>query len=595
MGGNVIVASHFSNPISMKKLFFLYFFCGLFFSSTAQKHDYVWLFGAGNQPPPKSDSRLDFNFDPPQITIDPRPMFLVESVISVSDSNGFFKFYSNGKSVANFEHLNMHNGYGLIPGDHASNTGSSYVNAPQGIMAIPAPGESHKYFMVHAPYKLFDDPFEFITFGLLYSIVDMSENDGLGKVISKNVEIISDSLWLGKLTATKHANGRDWWILYNEWLTNNYYTVLVTPDGISVVDTQTVGTPVNDGLAQAVFSPDGSKFAVVNGVQDSYIQLFDFDRCTGLLSNEIFMIYPRPIHNIVSPGLAISPNSRFLYFSATDTIYQYDLWAGDIPASETVVGEYDWNVDPFPNLFYLAQLAPDGKIYFSVPNGTQYLHTIEYPNKKGAACNFIQRNINLLNYNAYGLPNNPYYRLGPLDGSPCDTLGLDNIPVAKYRYAQPDSMDYLTVEFADLSYYEPVEWFWDFGDNATSQDTSPVHTFTQQGIYEVCLTVSNQYGEDTFCRILQLGTVGTGEEEQEIGITVFPNPCREGVNVIISDYLPKDAKVVLYDAIGQRHKVQSLQTGWNNLRLDGLQAGLYFYEIWEGSVLLRSGKLVKVE
>ncbi|MEZ4934789.1 MAG: T9SS type A sorting domain-containing protein [Saprospiraceae bacterium] len=45
----------------------------------------------------------------------------------------------------------------------------------------------------------------------------------------------------------------------------------------------------------------------------------------------------------------------------------------------------------------------------------------------------------------------------------------------------------------------------------------------------------------------------------------------------------KDAKVVLYDAIGQRQKVQSVQTGWNTVRLDGLPTGIYFYEIWEGA------------
>ena len=156
-------------------------------------------------------------------------------------------------------------------------------------------------------------------------------------------------------------------------------------------------------------------------------------------------------------------------------------------------------------------------------------------------------------------------------------------------------MDFRKVEFTDLSYYEPAEWHWDFGDNTTSQETDPVHVFPQSGTYEVCLTVSNVNGENTFCRTLSLGTVSTSVEAQAVDINVFPNPCREGVNVIISEYLPRDAKVVLYDAVGQRHKVQSVQTGWNTLRLDGLRAGIYLYEIWEQDVLLKTGKLVKVE
>ena len=421
--------------------------------------------------------------------------------------------------------------------------------------------------------------------------VDMEGFNGIGEVITKNEIILSDSLWLGKLTATKHANGRDWWVLYNEWMTNRFYTILVSPNGIDVLGTQTVGSNIIDGLGQAVFSPDGSKFAIVNSEGPTIIQIYDFDRCSGELSNEIMLHYS---HWIASPGIAISPNSRFLYFSATDTIYQYDLWADDILSSEEVIGVYDGHADPFSNFFFLAQLGPDGKIYISIPNGSQYLHVIESPNKKGLACNFNQRGINLLNRSGGTLPNNPNYRLGPLDNSPCDTLGLDNLPIAKYRYEQ-DTMDYLQVEFTDLSYYKPAEWSWDFGDNTTSSETDPVHTFPQGGTYETCLTVSNQYGEHTFCRTLELGTVSTSEEAAKVNINVFPNPCREGVNIIISDYLPRDAQVVLYDAVGQRRKVQKVQTGWNTIRLDGMGAGIYFYEVWETDVLLESGKLVKVE
>ena len=240
------------------------------------------------------------------------------------------------------------------------------------------------------------------------------------------------------------------------------------------------------------------------------------------------------------------------------------------------------------------QLGPDGRVYINSTSGVNEMHVIQYPNKKGIACEVRQHSVQLPTFIIRTMPHFPNYRLGPLDGSPCDTLGLDNVPVAKYRYEQ-DTLDYLQVEFTDLSYYEPAEWHWDFGDNTTSQDTSPVHVFPQAGTYEVCLTVSNVNGEHAYCRSLELGTVSSSEEAQEVGITVFPNPCREGVNVIISEYLPRDARVMLYDAVGKEVKAQKIQTGWNTLRLDGLQAGIYFYQIWEKELLLDSGKLVKVE
>ncbi|MBK8192316.1 MAG: PKD domain-containing protein [Lewinellaceae bacterium] len=99
-----------------------------------------------------------------------------------------------------------------------------------------------------------------------------------------------------------------------------------------------------------------------------------------------------------------------------------------------------------------------------------------------------------------------HYRLGPVDGSSCDSLGIDNIPWAWWRYKQ-DTALYGTIYFTDLSAYEPTEWHWDFGDGAFSSDTSPVHGYAAPGTYTVCLTVSNAFGADTLCRTIHIATV----------------------------------------------------------------------------------------
>ncbi|MBL0074056.1 MAG: hypothetical protein IPP34_20565 [Bacteroidetes bacterium] len=52
------------------------------------------------------------------------------------------------------------------------------------------------------------------------SIVDLDLNGGLGSVILKNYPIISDTLNCGKITATRHANGRDWWVVCHRVNTN---------------------------------------------------------------------------------------------------------------------------------------------------------------------------------------------------------------------------------------------------------------------------------------------------------------------------------------------------------------------------------------
>ena len=135
----------------------------------------------------------------------------------------------------------------------------------------------------------------------------------------------------------------------------------------------------------------------------------------------------------------------------------------------------------FTSRFFLAQLAPDGKIYINANNGIHQLTVIHYPDKGGDACMVEQHGLALPTLNAFSMPNFPNYRLGPLDGSPCDTLGLDNNPIAKYRYWQ-DTTDLLSLSFTDLSYHEPAEWLWDFGDGTTSAERNPWRFFPEQGV-----------------------------------------------------------------------------------------------------------------
>ncbi|MDP2540785.1 PKD domain-containing protein [Tenacibaculum discolor] len=51
----------------------------------------------------------------------------------------------------------------------------------------------------------------------------------------------------------------------------------------------------------------------------------------------------------------------------------------------------------------------------------------------------------------------------------------------------------LTVSFTDNTvFYGPSsDWFWDFGDGTTSNETNPKHTYTTVGVFDVSLTVSD--------------------------------------------------------------------------------------------------------
>ncbi len=78
----------------------------------------------------------------------------------------------------------------------------------------------------------------------------------------------------------------------------------------------------------------------------------------------------------------------------------------------------------------------------------------------------------------------------------CENVIIDSYvtPVAYFTFSGDP-----TVLFDDASTGSPIEWDWDFDDGGTSTLTNPTHTFLANGTYNVCLTVTNAYGPNTYC------------------------------------------------------------------------------------------------
>ncbi|MCC6724808.1 MAG: PKD domain-containing protein [Saprospiraceae bacterium] len=586
-----------------KRLVYFLFLLLCLLDCSAQNHDHVWLFGYGSGPISTEwgGTVFDFNKNPPLLSYKYNEMNFDQTGSSICDSIGNLQLFTNGVSVYNKEYNMMQNGNYLSPGPYWNGHFQDGFRLPQGVMSIPHLDGSNRYFVLHADMQYPMNGLGYHTKNFYYSIVDMDLEGGNGKVVEKNKLIMVDTLEPGKITAVKHGNGRDWWVVVRERASGIFHKALVTPSGIKVVDSDTTAYSIpSDGLGQAVFSPDGSIYATMNGISiadGQFIDIFMFDRCSGELT-ELMQIHYND--QAFSAGIAISPNSRYLYVSSFNNLYQYDLQAADIEASKAVIHYDGFLTDDMYQLttqFFMAQLAPDGKIYICTVNGTQYLHVIHQPNLPYPDCMVEQHGIHLPTYNAMTMPNFPNYRLGPLDGSPCDTLGLDNQPIAKFRYDQ-DTSDYLSVQFTDLSYYEPTEWAWDFGDNSNSSESNPTHEFPSDGTYEVCLTVSNQYDTSTFCRTIIIGTgiSATHEASSQQIVSVFPNPAQSATNFRIGEgYLPRQAMLTLRTTTGQVVHTQRLTPGWSVVGLEGIAPGLYFWEVKDDKRVLGTGKLIVVE
>ncbi|NUQ26869.1 MAG: hypothetical protein HUU34_23240 [Saprospiraceae bacterium] len=354
-----------------------------------EKRDYIWLLGYDSNPEILTfgGTRIDFNVTPPTVTYEYRDVNFEAAATSICDAQGNLLFYSNGIYVANYLHEPMENGLGLNPDPLTDEWADNGFPLPQVILALTL--DSDQYLLVH---NLVSELEEEDQYGSSYhskmlycTKIDMAANNGEGIVMEKNVPIIIDTIDIsGKLTAVRHANGRDWWVVVADYFSNGFYRLFVTPDTILNHGLQAIGDTVPSGLGQAAFSPDGTKYARLNIYrlgQDQFVDIYDFDRCTGTFSNPVQFTYR---DTALMGGLAFSENSRFLYVSSFRFTYQFDLEAENIPDSKVIVG--------FPNPlgegYFLSQLAPDGKIYIGTQGTDFHTHIIHSPNRRAPACNF---------------------------------------------------------------------------------------------------------------------------------------------------------------------------------------------------------------
>ncbi|MBK6997456.1 MAG: PKD domain-containing protein [Lewinellaceae bacterium] len=224
------------------------------------------------------------------------------------------------------------------------------------------------------------------------------------------------------------------------------------------------------------FSPDGSKFARFSTQDD--LRFFDFDRSTGTLSNPSFIPVQDDADNNIFAGLAWSADGHYLYAAEIKRLLQFDMWASDIAASKVIIAEAAPPVCPLSGTIAFLELGPDGMIYSSPLNGQKCMHRIKHPERSGTTCE-LEQNYYQLDFAYKNLPHFPNFRLGPIDGSPCDTLGINNHPLAGWRY---DRTGGSSVDFTSVSWYEPDAWLWDFGDGTQSTERNPAHVFPGQGL-----------------------------------------------------------------------------------------------------------------
>jgi hypothetical protein len=387
----------------------------------AQKHDNVWVFGYHYFP--GFVPGLDFYYTPPDTIGINSPLDFFGTTTSISNTQGDLKLYTNGTAVCNFNN-------DTLPGSFHFNyepTLYGLVNDPihpeQSVIMLPDPGNPDYFTLFHMCGKLWNNNQNYQPVRLGWSRVNMNGQGGQGYMFQKDSTVFSDTLLFQAMQAVKHGNGRDWWVVNHKWQSDKFYISLLTPDGVdTVIQTATgpVIDPVGNYSSQTCFSTDGSKFIMTRS-DSNEVYIFDFDRCSGSMQFQETINFPIGSTMPLVTGCSVSPDGHYLYINTYLDLYQYDLTAAVIGATQVLIDSWDGTGSFNPYYFMKHRLAPDGKIYVFTPSSF-FLHVINDPNQPGVLCNFNQHAQQLKAYHAGRVPDFPNYRLGSLTGSVCDSL-----------------------------------------------------------------------------------------------------------------------------------------------------------------------------
>ena len=459
----------------------------------------IWYFG--------KNAGLDFNSGSP-VALTGSQLNTLEGCLTISDKNtGQLLFYSDGIKVWNRNHQQMPNGNGLW--GHPSSTQSGVV--------VPKPGSTTEFYIFTVPAQV--GVVNGISTGA-YSLVDMTLDGGLGDVTVKNQPLLNPAV--EKITAVRHCNGRDVWVIMHKWNSNEFYSFLVSPTGVAAPVVSAVGVMYQNGVPPSPINsetigylkaaPDQQHIAMACFSTLNVAELYDFNNVTGVISNPISLTIP-PSPPATPPnqpyggpyGISFSPDGTRLYvvwhtqINSTNYVFQFDLTAGSaaaINASRSSVA-FISAVN-----FGALQLASDGKLYLAKftysmtnpnqPTGSPTIDRFNFPNALGLGSNWLPNAVNLASntYSVWGLPDFIESYFSP--------------PVATNFFDT-------TLCAGGTAYFNPTYGIamdsvsWDFGDPASgplNYDTALAtsHTYTAEGIYTVSLVVHYNCHHDTVQR-----------------------------------------------------------------------------------------------
>src|SRR5208337_2415349 len=120
-------------------------------------------------------------------------------------------------------------------------------------------------------------------------------DSGFGDIMKekKNIKLLDTVC--EKLTAVRHANGTDYWVIVHKYYSDAFFSYHLSSAGIVDTVISHIGSrhPLSSlppnitgySLGYLKASPNGQKLCIVSGNGYGIAEYFDFDKSSGVISN----------------------------------------------------------------------------------------------------------------------------------------------------------------------------------------------------------------------------------------------------------------------------------------------------------------------
>lgn len=141
------------------------------------------------------------------------------------------------------------------------------------------------------------------------------------------------------------------------------------------------------------------------------------------------------------------------------------------------------------------------------------------------------------------------------------------------------------IQFLDTS-FNANSWFWNFGDGFYSDLQHPLHQFNTNGVFNVCLIVSNDCETDTICQLIDLQYFGISDSKISELFIISPNPTSGPISISYPVTTILES-ITIYSLDGKEILKLNNKNQEGKIKIPYLGKGLFFIKFFtqEGIVI----------